>query len=384
MQLRRALALALVFVAQRARADELTTRVSSEIAGYTDTVGVSVLTPSIGGSVENPTAGWSASGRYLVDMVTAASPDIVATASPRWGETRHAAGLGARYKPGLFGVAANGAFSYTPDYLSVSGGGQFTQDLDDKNLTLVQGYTFGRDTIGRNGTSFDVFSRELSTHAVLLGASRVVNPSLVVGVYGDLVFERGDQSKPYRYIPVFTPEKAPIIPRGATADTIANERLVAKPLEQLPRERNRYAVTGRMSLRTEHATLRLEERIYDDDWDLKASTTDLRWFVDLRERLMVWPHLRVHVQTGTSFWQRVYAARDTSDLPTIRTGDRELGPLSTFLLGAGTRIGLGEGESKHALALQVTADGAWTSFRDAIYVKNRFSALATTSLEVTF
>jgi hypothetical protein len=285
---------------------------------------------------------------------------------------------------GLFGVGANGAFSYTDDYVSVSGGGQLTQELDDKNLTLLQGYTFGRDTIGRTGTSFDVFSRELSTHAVLLGASRVVNPSLVFGVYADLVFERGDQSKPYRYVPIFSPERAPVIPRGATADTVANERLVAKPLEQLPRERNRYAVTGRMSLRTEHTTLRLEQRIYDDDWRLKATTTDLRWFVDVRERLMVWPHLRVHVQSGTTFWQRAYAANDASNLPVIRTGDRELGPLSTLVLGAGTRIGLGPAESKHALALQFTADGAWTSFRDAVYVKNRFSVLATTSVEVTF
>jgi len=384
MQLKLRIAFLVIAYAAPAVGDELTKRVSSEVGAYTDSVGVSVLTPTVAGSVENPTAGWGVNGRYLVDMVSAASPDIVATASPRWGETRHAGGIGARYKPGTLGVAGNGAFSYTPDYLSLSGGGQLTQDLDDKNLTLVQGYTFLRDTIGRTGTPFSVFSRELTAHAFMAGASRVVNPSLVVGVYGDVVLERGDQSKPYRYIPIFTPAQAPAIGRGANTDTVANARIVARPLEQLPLERNRYALTGRMSLRGERSTLRLEERLYHDDWGLDATTTDVRWFVDLRARWMVWPHLRVHVQSGVDFWQRAYAGRDAADVPALRTGDRELGPLSTVGLGGGTRLGLGPADGKHDIALQITADGAWTAFRDAIYVKGRVSALVTTALEVTF
>jgi hypothetical protein len=366
-----------------ARAD-VTARASTEVAGYTDSVGVSVFTPSVGMSLENPIAGWGASGRYLVDVVSAASPDIVATASPRWSETRHAGNIGARYKPGTFGVAVGGAASYTPDYLALSANAQLTQELDDKNLTLVEGYSYGRDTIGRAGTSFDVFSRDLTTHALTLGFSRVVNKALVLGVIGDAMIERGDQSKPYRYIPIFSPAVAPSVPRGASAITVADSRLVARPLEQLPLERERWAITGRMGWRTESTTLRLEQRLYTDSWSLKATTTDFRWFVDVGERLTVWPHLRVHVQGGVDFWQRAYAARDVHDLPAIRTGDRELGPLSNFGAGGGIRIALGKSESKNDVLLTLTGDGTWTSFTDAIYVKDRFSALGATSLEVTF
>ncbi len=39
-------------------------------------------------------AGWSVDGRYLVDVVSAASVDIVSTASRRWEEVRHAGSLG--------------------------------------------------------------------------------------------------------------------------------------------------------------------------------------------------------------------------------------------------------------------------------------------------
>lgn len=366
-----------------ARAD-VTARASTELAGYTDSVGVSVFTPSVGMSVENPVEGWGASGRYLVDIVSAASPDIVATASPRWSETRHAGNFGARYKPGTFGVALGGAASYTPDYLALSANAQFTQEVDDKNLTLIEGYSYGRDTIGRAGTSFDVFSRDLTTHAVTLGFSRVVNKGLIIGVIGDGMFERGDQSKPYRYIPIFAPQVAPSVPRGASAITVADSRLVARPLEQLPLERDRWAMTGRMGWRTESTTLRLEQRLYSDSWGLNATTTDLRWFVDLGERVTVWPHLRVHVQGGVEFWERAYSARDIHDLPAVRTGDRELGPLSNFGSGGGVKFALGKAESKHDVLLTVTGDGTWTSFTDAIYVKERFSALGATTLEVTF
>lgn len=374
--------LAIVASATRARAEgEVNARASSELAGYLDTVGVSVFTPSVGGSVDNPTAGWGLNGRYLVDVVSAASPDIVATASPRWSETRHAGNIGARYKPGTFGVTAGGAASYTPDYLALSANVGLIKELDDKNLTLTGGYGFGRDTIGRTGTPFSIFSRDLTTHVLTAGVSRVVSSSLILGGGLDVILESGDQSKPYRYIPMFAPEVAATMPRGADAILVADSRIVARPIEQLPLERQRFALSGRMGWRTEHTTLRLEQRLYTDTWGLSASTSDLRWFVDMSEHVTIWPHLRFHVQGGVDFWQRAYAARDILEVPTVRTGDRELGPLSNVGGGLGARVTLGE-EKK--VGLVFTGDGTWTSFTDALYVKNRFSTLVTTTLEVTF
>src|SRR5262245_27253799 len=87
-----------LFVAPFARAEgELTTKASAEVGAYADSVAVEVLTPTVAGSVESPTAGWRVDGHYLVDVVTAASPDIVATASRRWTEVRQAGHIGGRY-----------------------------------------------------------------------------------------------------------------------------------------------------------------------------------------------------------------------------------------------------------------------------------------------
>jgi hypothetical protein len=362
----------------------LTARVSAQVAAYQDSTATSVLTPSVGASVDSPTAGWGVNGRYLVDMVSAASPDIVATASPRWNETRHGGSLGAKYKPGTFGVAAFGSVSYTPDYLSLGGGGQLTEEVDDKLLTLVQGYSFGKDAIGRTGTPFSVFSRELTYHAFSLGASRVVNTGLVLGVFGDAVLESGDQSKPYRYVPVFASDAAAKVPRGASPDEVAALRINARPLEQLPLSRQRWAVTGRLAWRLKSATVRLEERGYTDSWGLLASTTDARYMVDVSQRLILWPHLRVHVQSGVDFWKRAYTATGPGDLPAFRTGDRELGPLRNLGLGGGARLALGKAGSTEDFVLTATVDGTWTSFVDALYVKDRLSLIGVVGAEVTF
>jgi hypothetical protein len=60
----------------------LDTRARLETSGYWDTNAVAVLSPSVSGSVASPTAGWNIGGSYLVDVVSAASPDIVSAASP--------------------------------------------------------------------------------------------------------------------------------------------------------------------------------------------------------------------------------------------------------------------------------------------------------------
>ena len=359
-------------------------RASTEIAGYLDSTATSVLTPSVAGTVESPTAGWAINGRYLVDVVSAASPDIVSTASPNFQEIRHAGNLGFRYKPSTLGIAGNVGTSYTPDYLSLSGGIQLTQELDDKNLTLVEGYGYGHDTIGRTGTPFSVFSRELAYHTIALGASRVVNTGLVVGLFGDAILERGDQSKPYRYIPLYTPEVAATISRGESANRVAASRSPARPLEQLPLQRDRFALTGRLAWRLSASTLRVEERGYADSWGLRASTTDVRYFIDVSQRVTLWPHGRVNIQNGVEFWQRAYASTGASDIPALRTGDRELGPLRTLGGGGGVRLALGKAGATEDIILSTTLDGYWTSFADAVYVKERSSALSATTLDIAF
>ena len=86
-------------------------------------------------------------------------------------------------------------------------------------------------------------------------------------------------------------------------------RLPGRISERVPDTRNRFAVSARLAQRLSGSTLIVSERLYQDDWGLRASTTDLRMLMDAGRRWFVWTHLRAHVQAGVSFWKRAYVAR---------------------------------------------------------------------------
>jgi Protein of unknown function (DUF3570) len=367
-----------------ALADKPTVRASVETGAYQDTTATTVFTPTIAGSIESPTEGWGVNGRYLVDIVSAASPDIVSTASPKWLEVRNVGNLAARYKPGLTGGNLSAVISHTPDYLSIGGTLGITRELDDKLLTLVGSYGYQHDVIGRTGVNFSVFSRKLDTHSFSFALSSIVSPSTILTFVGDLQLERGDQSKPYRYIPLFTSTRAGEVGVGAAATTVNRLRSEEKPLEQLPLGRERYALTTRLANREDGKTLRLEERIYVDSWGQIGSTTDARYLMDVGSRFRVWPHVRLHYQSPVTFWQRAYVSSGPADIPAIRTGDRELGQLLNAGFGAGARMALGPSENKESWGLLLTADASWTRFFDALYITQRLSVISVLNLEAVF
>jgi hypothetical protein len=351
----------------------------SEFASYADTDHVFVQTPSISGGVTNPLAGWSVDGSYLVDVVSAASVDIVSTASRRWEEVRQAGTLGASYKPGDLGVSAAGALSVEPDYVSWLVGGSVNQDFYQKNLNFLLGYFHTHDTAGRTGTPFSVFSETLDSEAFKAALTRVVNRTTTVSFILDAIFENGNQAKPYRYIPLFAP--GVYVPLGASIDTVNSLRETARPLEQLPLSRQRFALTTRLAHRFHHSTLRLDERLYADSWLLLASTTDARYLFDISRRVETGPHLRLHVQNGVDFWQRAYTLESGFNYPEYRTGNRELGPLVNVTGGWSLKIGLGSMVDPTSWVLGFDANVTSTRFLDDLYVTERGSALLGVSLE---
>jgi hypothetical protein len=361
--------------------DTSSKRFTSEFAVYNDSDHVTVVTPSISADVEN-VSGASLSGNYLVDVVSAASVDIVSTASSRWQEVRQAGGLSGSYKPKDFGVGVGGSASVEPDYQSFGGFGNVVKDFDQKNWTATFGFGLSHDIAGRCGagsvcTPFSVFSRELWRGAFNGGLAFVIDRASLGSLTADVIVEDGDQSKPYRYIPMFSPSVAASVRPGASIGWVNANRLPERPLEQLPLERHRAALTGRYAHRFDDSTVRLEERVYDDDWGTIASTTDARWILDLGSRLELWPHARFHAQTSATFWKLAYVSESATgwNLPEYRTGDRELGPLVTVGGGVGMRCYMGSAAQPEQWMLQLTWDAMYTSFLDDLYVTSRTAIL---------
>jgi hypothetical protein len=255
------------------------------------------------------------------------------------------------------------------------------KDFSEKNWSVFLGGGVSRDILGRCGgpsgecTSFSVFSRRVVRGSLNGGFSVVLDQASVASLGLDVILESGDQSKPYRYVPMFSPEVAPTVPRGAGIDWVNDNRLPEQPLEQLPLARTRYALTARYARRMGPSTLRLLQRGYYDTWGLAASSSDARFILDLGARLALVLHGRFHAQRNVVFWRRAYVSGPGWDLPLYRTGDRELGPLWTATGGLGLNIYLGGAADPKRWALELMTDAMYTSFLDSLYVLDRTAGL---------
>lgn len=357
-----------------------------EVAGYLDTDHVWALTPSAYASAREPSAGWNASGSYLVDIVSAASVDIVSAASPRWFEVRHAGALSGGYKPGAAAVSASLATSIEPDFTSFAAGATGSHDFARKNLVLSLGYVYEHAVAGRTGTPFSVYALRADRHQLAARAEIVVGPATLLSPALDVHFESGRQEKPYRWLPLFDAAVASSVPVGASIDEVNQLRLPGRVAEHLPDTRQRYAASARLAHRFARSTLTLWDRAYLDSWGLLATTTDVKWVFELSRRWSVWPHLRFHDQSAATFWRRAYVGRIGAGsvvVPEHRSGDRELSPFWTATAGPGLRFDLGS-PTPRSLSATLEFDGAYTQFRDALYIDHRWSGLAVAGFSARF
>jgi hypothetical protein len=365
----------------------LVVKAGTQLSGYSDTTNVEVWSPEIDANVSSPTQGWNAGGHFLVDVVTAASPDIVSEASPPFHEQRYSGGLDGGYKLGLYGAQGQVNYSSEPDYISRGGGLAVTADLHDKLITPRLGANFNHDSIGRGPHNF---IHTLDTTELEAGITFVLSPTSLLLISATAQFENGDQSKPYRYVPMFDPTNvAPFIPVGASADLVNRVRLPFRPTEQLPLFRNRYAVGARFAHRFPGATLRIEQRLYNDSWQLKATTTDGRYIVDVGKRLEIWPHGRFNAQTGANFYQLAYSATvdpNTGQLvvPLYRSTDRELAPLVSLTGGAGAHWLLTSPEGKTQYGLSFQVDAMYTKYFDSLFITQRTALYGTVGFDAEF
>jgi hypothetical protein len=364
----------------------ITTKASTEVSGYTDSDNVSVLSPSVAATVSDVLAGWSISGRYLVDVVSAASVDIVSTASSRWTEVRHAGSAEGSLKVGDATLGASGVVSSEPDYLSLAVGARLAIDLLDRNATPFLGLSYAQDQVGRTGLPRE-FWQEKETLSGQIGVTFVVDRSTISSLQGDVIQETGYLAKPYRYVPFFAPAQAASIPAGASIAEVNATRLNVRAAEQVPSARHRFAITSRLGRRFSAATLRLDERGYADTWGMFASTTDFRFIFDLGKRLTFWPHLRFHAQNQVVFWQRTYEAvpepNGALGIPAIRTGDRELSALYTATGGGGATYKLVD-DINRPCSLVFEVDASYTRYLDTLYITERRAIFSTLAVETEF
>lgn len=348
--------------------------VSAGTLVYTDTDNVQAVTPRLSVGARLDSEGSRVGARAIMDVVTAASVDVVSHATNRFSEVRTEVGFdaAAAFDGHLPSIAYR--FSLEPDYQSHGVNAAWQSRLGTPDSVLSVGYGGTWDTVSRSGASWDVFSETLWTHRGELSFTQTLGPqTLLRGVY-TLTVQDGYLEKPYRYVPLF----APGTPRQ-TFDTFDAARLPTRVPESVPdlRVGNALGLRWVQYLEPISGSLRLDYQLYLDDWGLSSHIVHAALRVQATDAFEIGGYARFYGQTAASFWRRQYEVASPNESPQWRSLDRDLSPYVSVT--GGLRARLREGEWSGV----VDAAVMYTHYDDFLLLDERVAIIAQAGLRWT-
>ena len=347
-RLARIAALAIVLCASAAVADdhaEVSTSVFEEKRAG-DKGGLSVVHPAadVGtdlGSVVSLDLG------YAADAVSGATAtvyqvDAVSTAT-KFKDLRQEGNVALGFNGSRAHLTITGEFGTERDYLSRAIGAIASIDLPGRNTTVSIAYSHSFDQVcDRDNGSATPLEREALTgadpcnkedgglaglddpgttvwHGIQIDTAQATvtqnltpTMNLQVAAFGQIL--NGFLSNPYRRVKV-----------GEDS-----------PQESVPDERARWSITARLNrfLPKVHGAVHFDARFYDDTWRVVAGNIELGYSQYIGDSLLLFFHARAYQQSAASFFKDAFFYETQSSAGAYFTGDRELSPVRSAMIGA--------------------------------------------------
>lgn len=354
-------------------------RVSTDSLFYSDSDNVVVVSPQIAVHRSLDEDGGSASARVVVDVVSAASVDVVSQATTRFSEVRTEIDLGFSKAVGKVLPSLTYRYSHEPDYDSHGIGIGLERELGSSDTTLGLGYDVSLDTVGYTGTPTSVFAERLTSHTGVASLTQVLNrKTLVRGVY-TLSRQDGYMEKPYRFVPLFDEAGiAAAMSDGVRLDlsTFDRYRLPMRPSEEVPDRRIGHAFALRALRYADWlpGSVRLDYQFFADSWGVRAHTLEPGLYWKVANRHLLAAYARLYAQRSASFWQRAYVVPDLGQLPRYRTLDRDLS--NYYAATAGARY---EWKGR-SLSTYVDGSAMETAYTDYLFLTSRLALIVQVGL----
>jgi hypothetical protein len=298
---------------------------------------MTVISPSAAASVDlgQPATvhvGWTAdivSGASVAVVdAPAANVDAISTASVV--DTRHAFSGGVTVRDGTASVDLSYAHAFEHDYLSNSFAVSARTELFDRNTGLEISYARAFDEVCDVAGTFDPVlkprldsshgcfgsdktktRRDLAIHTLQGGFTQAWTPVLSTQLTVLAQVLHGFQSNPYRAVRI-----------GKTA---------AQEYEPLDRARYALGLGTRYWIAALSSALGAQARVYRDTWGIVSLAGELSYDQSLWAAFRLRVNGRYYTQTGASFYSDDYVLQPQGR---YFTGDRELSPMRTALVGA--------------------------------------------------
>jgi len=258
----------------------------------------------------------SLSANYYVDMISGASIDVQATASP-YSEQRDEYALGADYLVDKTTMSLSYTNSSENDYQAETVGFGIKQDFFGDLSTLSMRVSLGSDDVMRNGD--DDFLEQAEHRRYSIGWSQILTQKLIAELSVETVADEGFLNNPYRSVRYLDPNSGTGFSYQA---------------ELYPTTRNSDAVALRAKYRLPYrAAVKSEYRRYADSWGISSDNLELRYTHPLEsENLILEGKLRFYKQTGADFYSDLFPYLNATN---FRARDKELSDFSSTAIGIG-------------------------------------------------
>ncbi|MCC6995553.1 MAG: DUF3570 domain-containing protein [Deltaproteobacteria bacterium] len=336
------------------------------LAVYADDDDVTVVRPSA--LLAAPTGRAELTAEVVIDIVSAASVDLVSRASPRgFQETRVEPALTLSLPLSrLATLALRGFGSTEPDFDMLGASAGVSLDSASRADTVGLTYALSQAEVGR--ADDPGHRRGRTTMQLAASWTRVTDRAGYVDVVLEGELQVGALANPYRYVPI---------------ETSTGVHCCSVP-ERTPDLRATLAALLRVRRALAHDRLFLhaDYRLAADGWGLTSHTVSARALMTVSPRAVLGASARGYLQSAADFHRTRYLGADT--VPAYRTRDRNLGRERSASLGLACELALGDVPA--ADGAHLTAAATWLALLwpgDPLQ-QRRDALLATVSLEVPF
>jgi hypothetical protein len=312
---------------------------------------LTVINPTVDVSAQ-PTEWLDLSAAYEADIVTGATeavkagplPDVV-TKATSFDDTRHLARGGVAFVRRTTRLAASYSYGTESDYRSqaihVSAAAEFLQKNTELEIAYARGFddvcttaytaAVGPSARAKLDSSDRCFTqaadrakRDIDLDVFQASWTQAWTPTVSTQAVLTGSLQHGFLENPYRGVV--------ITPNGQDA------------LENHPdnRARGALALRGKYYVKPLAGAATLGVRLYRDTWDILGQTYELEAEKYLGQSVRILGHARYYSQTGALFYSNDYTGGEPLYGPRGQywTGDRELSPLSSILVGGRALLAL--------------------------------------------
>ena len=259
---------------------------------------------------------FSVSGNYYVDMVSSASIDVRATASP-YEEERKQSSVGVSYLHGKTTMNIGYTVSDENDFEASSLAFGISQDMFGDLTTVSLSYGLGSDTVRMVGD--DTFEEPVDRQSYGLGITQILTRKLLVSLNHETITDEGYLNNPYR-------SYRHLDPGDPTGQPLFKQEIYPRT-----RTSNATSIRGRYYL-PYRAALHASYRYYADTWGIEAHTTEVGYTHPWGNDWIFSGALRFYTQDNADFYSDLFPRENAQN---FMARDKEMSSFSNSTVSIG-------------------------------------------------